>query len=79
MTGDIVEMMGEIQRLEAELAGLRKPDDRWAAFTQDELRLINQALIDSGSSHTDHNWYLQCSKLHKEIVECWVRRTSEPG
>ena len=44
------------------------PGSRWGAFTEEEIRTINIALIDSGSIRGDFDWYLRCSNLHIELV-----------
>jgi hypothetical protein len=51
-----------------------KTTARWEAFTEDELHLINRALIDSSSRHSDYDWHLRCMTILAEIVKELVNR-----
>ncbi len=41
---------------------------RWESFTDQEIATVAGALLDSGRMRLDFAWYLQCSRLHQEIV-----------
>lgn len=41
---------------------------RWGGFSSEELAVINQALIDSESRHSEFSWYQRCADLQRDIA-----------